>query len=61
MRIVVETGTINETACWLRLVGANGAIIMTSELYATRTNARRSARTLAKRLGVPAYDEGVLL
>lgn len=60
MKIIVETGTLNRDV-WLRLVGANGQIIMTSELYATRTNARRSARTLSKRLGIPAYDNGVLL
>lgn len=56
MKLIVKQQILNSPECWIRLVGRNGQIIMTSELYSTRTNARRAARTLSKRLGVPAFD-----
>ena len=44
--------------CWVRLVGANGAIVLQSEVYANASNARRAARTLGKQLGLPVVDGG---
>ena len=41
---------------WLRLVGANGNIVLTSEMYANRSNARRAAKVIAKWSGLQVRD-----
>lgn len=41
---------------WLLLVGRNGEILMHSEGYATRSNARRAARALAQKIGATVRE-----
>ena len=53
MKIVIAgTGK----AYWVRLVAKNGAILMASETYFSRSNARRAGRKLADALGLPLED-----
>jgi uncharacterized protein YegP (UPF0339 family) len=40
-----------------RIVSANGEILAHSEMYATKWNARRAAKRIAKLTGMPWYDE----
>lgn len=48
----VQPSTCDRHPHYLRLVGGNGEILMNSEDYSTRSNARRAARTLADQLGI---------
>lgn len=42
---------------WLVLVGENNKTVLTSEVYASRDNAFRSAKRLQKELAIDVYDE----
>lgn len=37
---------------WLRIVAPNGEIVLSSEVYPTRSNATRAAKRIAKRWGL---------
>lgn len=58
-----EGGTAHEQLtpstlpCHLRLVGGNGEILMNSEDYSNRSNARRAAKRLATDLGITRVRE----
>lgn len=43
----------NGTDYWVRLVGDNNEIMMISQRYFNKSNARKAARNLSKKLGVP--------
>ncbi|WP_346007267.1 DUF1508 domain-containing protein [Janibacter terrae] len=56
------TVTVQPSTCafhphFLRLVGRNGETVMHSENYASRSNARRAAKSLAAKLGIAVVRE----
>lgn len=44
--------TVDDERWWVDIIGGNGEIVMTSELYDSASNAKRAARAVAKRMQV---------